>query len=48
MGEPLTTACTRIEGRATGPLAANRVSKLLLPLPQLVTFRRPKEGVAAE
>jgi hypothetical protein len=40
MTRALETASTRIEGRPTGPLVADRGHELLLPLPQLVSFRR--------
>jgi hypothetical protein len=35
MGEPFTTACTRIEPRPTSPLVADRGSNLL-PTPSMV------------
>jgi hypothetical protein len=49
MTRALETAFTRIEGRPTGPLVANRGAKLLTtPRLQLIHSAAPKGGVAAE
>ena len=44
MGEAFKTACTHLEGRPTEPLVHDLGSNLLPTPPQLVSFRRPKEG----
>src|SRR5919112_1712480 len=43
-GKPLHTGLSPHRGQADPPLAANRVSKVLVPLPRLVHSAAPKGG----